>query len=376
MSKTYLGADVRRDLWILSGGRCEFRGCNEPINRNFLTGQKVVLGQYCHIIGDSDNGPRGDPTRSSALAQDPANLILCCARCHKTIDDGALAKEYPEHLLLAMKRDHELHIQRLYDATGVKRSTPFIVTGRINRTPTSIPSDIARAAVLKKSNYTRFPSFEEEILDLNQIPFDEDEPAYWAAVKRHTDDAMHSFLRRVTDRKIHHLDLFALAQIPTLAYIGSLIGERIPVTVHQPQREPLERWSWPEHPAPTPIFSYTLPEETLAGELAVSLSMSGVVKPEDIKRALPSVPLASFSVTNPTTSLVDSEAVQQGFIKAWRELQAELHQRHGRIAKLHIFPALPASLAIELGRCVLPKVIPQIQMWDYVKGNFVESLSW
>lgn len=377
MSKTTIPPNVRRDLWILSGGRCEFRGCPERIDQHFLTGQRVNLGEYCHIIGDSPRGPRGDRKRSAILAQDPNNLILCCKRCHKTIDDGNLAGEYPEALLQRMKQEHEQHVQRLYDATHVKRSLPFIVTGRINRTPTSIPVDSARAAVLRKTDYTRFPSHAEEIIDLNQIPYAEDEPPYWDAVKRQIDDTMDSFLRRITDRHIHHLDLFALAQIPALAYIGARIGDRVPVTVHQPQREPLERWLWPDKSGNSPpVFSYRLPAAEKVSQLAVTFSMSGVVRMEDVERSLVGVPLATFSVTSPSTALVDSDAVYQAFVKSWRDFQTELHQRYGRIEKLHVFPALPISLAVELGRCVLPKVIPQIQMWDYVKGEFVRALSW
>lgn len=377
MSSTYIPADVKRDLWVASGGRCEFRGCNAPLDRNFLTGQRVVLAEHCHIVGDSINGPRGDAERSAELAKAASNLILCCARCHKTIDTGKLAGEYPEARLLGMKQEHEQHVQRLYDATNVKRSIPFIVTGRINRTPTAIQADIARAAILRKADYTRFPSHEEEVLDLNLIRYAEDHPLYWATVKQEIDDMLNAFLRRVTDRHIQHLDLFALAQIPALAYIGSLIGDRVPVTVHQPQREPLDRWTWPVNPAmPAPAFSFSFPDQCPTDELAVSFSISGAIKAADVERTLPNVPMATFSVENPSTSVVDCEAVQQGFVKAWREFQTELHQRYGRLAKLHIFPALPVSLAVELGRCTLPKVIPQLHMWDFVKGDFVPAFFW
>lgn len=376
MSKTHIPANVRRDLWVLSGGRCEFRGCNMPIDHNFLTGQRVVLGEFCHIIGDSDQGPRGDKARSAGLARDPGNLILCCARCHKTIDERKLEAEYSEARLQSMKRDHEQHVQRLYDATNVKRSVPFIVTGRVNRTFTSIPTNAARAAVLRKTDYTRFPSHAEEVIDLNHIPCTEDDPLYWQTVKQYIDDTINTLLRRVADRETHHLDIFAIAQIPALSYIGALIGDRVPVTVHQPQRGPLDKWDWPTNPAtPSPTFTYTFPEGKVE-ELAVIFSISGVVRPEDVTRALPGVSLATFTVPTPSTSLVDSEEVQHNFVKAWRAFQAELHQRYGRLAKLHVFPALPASLAVEMGRCVLPKVIPQIQMWDFVKGNFVPALSW
>ena len=377
MSKTYIPTNVRKDLWVLSGGRGQFRGCNARIDKNFLTDQKVVVGEYCHIVGDSAHGPRGEQGRSSQLASSASNLILCCAKCHKTIDDKALASEYPEQILVDMKREHELHVQRLYDATNVERSIPLIVTGRIRGTPTAIPVDIARAAVLRKTEYTRFPSYSEEVLDLNSIPFIENDPTYWVTVKRSIDDAIDGILRRITERKIQHIDIFALAPIPALIYIGSKIGDRVQVTVHQPQREPFDKWHWPPEKAdPPPAVTYFLPEhEGPLDELSVQFSISGSVECDQIKRVLPDAKIANFQVPSPSHSVVDSPEVQRSFVSAWRSFQGEIHERYGKLSKLHIFPALPASLSVELGRCVLPKVIPEMKVWDYMDGCFHNSLS-
>ncbi len=377
MSSTYIPADVRRDLWIASGGRCEFRGCNKAIDRNFLTRQRVVLSEFCHIVGDSSLGPRGDQAKSAELAKDPQNLILCCTGCHKTIDDNRLAPTYSVPLLLAMKREHEQHVQRLYDATGIVRSIPFLVTGRIKGTPTSIQVDVARAAVLRKTRYVRFPSYEEEVLDLNEIPGNESDSLYWEATKARIDRMMDGLLDRVTDREIEHIDLFALAQIPTLAYVGFRLGDRVPLAVHQPQRAPLDRWDWPAlSETPLPIFTCQIPPGIPTGELAVVISLSGSVRHEDVTRALPGIPVATLSVENPSPSLVDREAVQHEFSNVWRGFLAELHRSHGRIKTLHVFPAIPASLAVELGRSVHPKVRPELNLWDYVDGQFVKAISW
>lgn len=67
---------VRAQLWVAAGGRCEFKGCNKPLDRNVLTQQALFLGQHAHIIGDSPKGPRGDRVLSKKLALDPTNLML------------------------------------------------------------------------------------------------------------------------------------------------------------------------------------------------------------------------------------------------------------------------------------------------------------
>ncbi len=50
---------VRMSLWIAAAGRCEFRGCGEPISRDFLTKAAAYVGEMAHVVADS----RGGPTR-------------------------------------------------------------------------------------------------------------------------------------------------------------------------------------------------------------------------------------------------------------------------------------------------------------------------
>lgn len=375
MSKTYIPTQVRRDLWILSGAHCEFRGCMNRIDQNFLTKQRVTLGEYCHIIGDQVGGPRGNRQLSQELAKHPDNLILCCSGCHKTIDDGNLENDYPPQLLLEMKREHETHIQRLYDATDVKISIPFLITGPLRGRPTAISIQQARAAVLKKTGYTRFPAANEVVISLNNFPYREDQPSYWEAAKQHADLALQGLSHRIQNREIQYLDIFGLAQIPILAYIGYKLGDCVPATVHQAQRaEP--QWEWPQNSRIRHVgFQYEeLPTDAVK-ELAVVISVSGRIQQADVKRAVPGIRICVLDIPDPSPAVVDCEAVQEEFVSVWRKFLSELHKRYGRI-KLHVFPALPNSLAVELGRCVFPKVAPETQVWDYYDGNFIPTFVW
>lgn len=292
MSETYIPKDTRRDLWIKAGSRCQFRGCNKPIDRNFLTQETVVLGQYCHIIGDSQDGPRGDPARSKALATDPANLILCCAACHKTIDDSKLQAGYSEALLVEMKQVHEQHIQRLYDAKDVKRSLPMIITGRIAGTPTSVNCAHARYAVLKKTDYTRFPSHAEYVISLNEVGLDETDEIYWRVAKKAVDAKFEIFMDLNRDSHLEHIDVFGLAQIPVLMYAGYRLGDRIPATVHQAFRDQDNKWLWPDRQQSDAVFTHTFPDAINVTELALIVSLSGTVRVEDVVEAVPDIPIA------------------------------------------------------------------------------------
>lgn len=376
MSETYIPKDVRRDLWIACGARCQFRGCNRPIDRNFITGENVVLGEYCHIIGDSANGPRGNEEHSKALAKDPANLILCCAACHKTIDDSKTRDNYPIVLLQEMKREHERHIQRLYDATDVVRSTPLIITGRINGTPTSIHPNEVRAAVLRKTDYKRFPSYEEIVINVTESLVLESESTDWQSAKRKIDHIVGHQLDRLTEKEMPFLDVFGLAQIPVLAYVGYKFGDRVRAVVHQAQRDQVDRWAWPAIATPERLtFNRVFPPSDQETEIAVAVSITGFVKPEDIEAACPGIPLIQLNASRYGSSVMDREENIHIFCQAWRELLAQIHTQYGRI-KLHIFPAVPNSIAFEIGRSIHPKVAPEIQLWDYYKGAFSLAIRW
>lgn len=375
MSETNLSKDTRRDLWIKAGARCQFRGCNKPIDRNFLTQERVVLGQYCHIIGDSPDGPRGDSDRSKALAADPANLILCCTSCHKTIDDSKLEAGYSEAVLVEMKREHELHIQRLYDAKDVKRSLPLIITGRIAGTPTSVNGAHARCAVLQKTGYSRFPSYTEHVISLNEVGLGEKDEVYWYVAKKAIDVQFDNLIALNRDSHIEHIDVFGLAQIPVLMYAGFRLGDRIPATVHHAFRDQDNKWLWPVREQPETVFSYTFPDATNVTELALVVSLSGTVRAEDVEKAVPGVPIAILEAAAKSAFVISKETDLAAFVAAWRALLAEIHQRYGHI-KLHVFPAAPNSAAFEMGRCVHPKVMPTVKVWDYIEGMFSSAIEY
>lgn len=334
-----------------------------------------MLGQYCHIIGDSPDGPRGDNTRSKALAADPANLILCCTACHKTIDDSKLQSGYSEAVLVAMKQEHELHIQRLYDAQDVKRSLPLIITGRIAGTPTSVNVAHARYAVLQKTGYSRFPSYTEHFINLNEVGLGEKDEVYWYVAKKAIDGQFDNFLSPNRDSHIEHIDVFGLAQIPVLMYAGFRLGDRTPATVHHAFRDQDNKWLWPTREQSDAVYSYTLPDAAGVTELALAVSLSGAVRIEDVATAVPGVPIAALEAKVKSAFVISKESDLAAFVVAWRNLLAEIHQRYGHI-KLHVFPAVPNSAAFEMGRSVHPKVMPTIKAWDFVGGRFSPAIEY
>ncbi|MCD4689799.1 MAG: SAVED domain-containing protein, partial [Desulfuromonadaceae bacterium] len=50
---------------------------------------------------------------------------------------------------------------------------------------------------------------------------------------------------------------------------------------------------------------------------------------------------------------------------------------HGARAEIHLFPAIPASVAVKLGKLLLPKVDPPIHVYEYhqQQGGFNYALT-
>jgi hypothetical protein len=110
MAKTKPPQKIAAALWALAGGRCEYRGCNENLVGDLISGKRDALfGYIAHIVGDSEDGPRGDKVLSPKLAKELSNLMLLCGRHHKLIDVDD-EEGHPVELLHAMKDAHETRI--------------------------------------------------------------------------------------------------------------------------------------------------------------------------------------------------------------------------------------------------------------------------
>src|SRR5258706_1167933 len=114
-------AGVSRKLWVKSGGRCEYEGCNSPLWKDSLIQQGMNKAYISHIIAASPDGPRGHSELSEKLESEFSNLMLLCDECHNRIDE-AQAKVHSVERLQKMKKDHEDRIELLTGLTIEKKS--------------------------------------------------------------------------------------------------------------------------------------------------------------------------------------------------------------------------------------------------------------
>lgn len=357
---------VKFQLWVASGGRCEFNCCNKKLDQNLITKQKIFLGQHAHIIGDSPNGPRGDVELSKKLAHDPANVMLLCHGCHKTIDD--LADDYDAELLRQMKKRHEDRIQRLYDIDETKESVAIILRHPIKRihVPQFTDKDV-QAAILMNSDFCHAPSEHTVQLDYRTRASREGDPGYWSELVTQMQDDLASQLRLAArHHQPAHLSVFAFAPIALTMQLGAFVGNKVETSTFQWDRT-AESWKFRlERQFDQQEITYTAIPSFQGQPLAVAFSFSGEIQLDTISTALPDAQVVRFGVPAPSPLLIESAADIRHFRTRLTEFMAQV--RNKGYSNIHVFPAVPLSLGVEFGRQLLPKVDPAINIWDFQEG--------
>lgn len=356
VERAYIPAPARRDLWIAAAGRCEFRGCCKPVDRDFLTKARCTVGEYAHIIADSPAGARGVKGESERLAADPSNLMLACFDCHSRIDRDGRCNEFSAEQLRAMKREHEARIERIYSATGVVESMPVIMSFPIGAHVPVVEVRDIHYAMLTNSDFSRFPTATAIHIDKSSFHLQDNDPDFWANAQRAlTQQYERLVLPELTARGgAAHLTIAGFAPIPMLMKLGALVGDKTPATVLD---LPGEKWLWDTRDAcPEPQYTYDVPT-TLAREVSVVVSLSG-------KAQHPAGHIVvEFEATAPGRGILRKETHLQQFRTSFNAFLQCLFAAGVRI--VHIHPATPLSASIEIGRLLLPKTFEEVHVWEW-----------
>ena len=224
-------------LMGLCGGKCEFRGCNNSVVEDMLTGDKSNFANYAHIIASSENGPRGNETLSNKLSNDENNIMVLCRNHHKEIDD--FPEKYPEELLKKMKKEHEdfirdlMNIKKENTAIGIKYS--FNISDRV---PKINDEDVKKCA-FKQNYYCK-----GDIINLSGSKADErKDSVIYELEKENIKMNFYQLIKPLLKKEyVEKIFLCAIAPQPLLIYLGVLFSDISNVEVQQLQREPIQEW--------------------------------------------------------------------------------------------------------------------------------------
>jgi len=360
-------------LWGRAAGRCEFSGCNQPLWKSSVTQEQINIAEKAHIYSFSSEGARGNTGVAADVLHDLSNLMLVCHACHRKIDRKRDGGPYTISLLQQMKATHERRIE-VASAIAPEKSSHVLLYGA-NIGDHCSPLKYAEAASALFPD--RYPASDRAIeLSVHNSSSCERDDRFWRneafELRRKFDQQVRL---RAAEGEIRHLSVFALAPQPLLILLGNLLGDIVPCDVYQRHRE-RTTWEWPQDSV-TPLFHLRRPD-CVEGPPALVFGVSATVGAERIRQVLgESVSVWSIEVASAHNDVVKSRRQNAEFRALVRSALDQIKAAHGQGGTLHVFPAMPVSLAVEAGRVRMPKADMPWIVYDQVdpRGGFVAALT-
>lgn len=371
----YINKTTSLFLYARAGGRCEF--CNEYLLEHPTSGIPGNFAEKAHIFGFKEKSARGNergkPKGSAINKVD--NLILLCPPCHHLIDNV----EPENHSVEDLKKLKSTHEARVYDQTGISenlRSIPLVIKSLIAGRVVDVSSwEMQEAA---KPHYLMMRDRVD--VDLTRIPDSPDEH-YWQTASKAINREMDR-LDRLLDAagKPTRISVFGLGSIPLLVYIGTKLSDKREVGLHQRHRDP-ESWCWKEGEGSTQYTTTCISDMQAEDQVALLVNLSGkntmdtVLNTEGILKNTTIYEL-TLDGQQPNTMIMNTRGDLERFTAEYNKALAIIRENHTKASCLHLFPAVPAPVAITLGRSRLPKADLPLVVYDYNRqtDGFVRTM--
>lgn len=366
--------EVERELWGRAAARCEFSDCNRLLYKSPVTQEPVNLAEMAHIYSFSKDGPRGWGifTKVPAALNDVANLMLVCHDCHKKIDQDKNGERYSADLLKKWKAEHESRVRLVTGIAPGKKSHVVLYGARIGDESSPLQAGAAVGAMFPDW----YPADDRPVNLSMHSALDDSQPEFWAAQASHLRMEFDRHVRvRISDAQPNHFSVFALAPQPLLILLGSLFTDKVPSIVYQPHREP-PTWKWQPHPN---SFQFHISEpDDKSGEPVLVVSLSDKVVHDRVHAVLSAkASIWELSVNDRHNDFLRSEAQLSMFRETVRKLMVHIGMAHPQATTIKIFPAMPTSCAVELGRVRMPKTPTRWVIYDQNNKHqkFIETLT-
>jgi len=361
MSATSISTKNQNLLWAMSGGRCQY--CNKPLYTDILTKKNYNNAYIAHIVADKPNGPRGDAKRSKLLSDKISNLMLLCDRHHRLIDKVDVAG-HPESRLLEMKKNHEDRIMRLTSIAPNMSSEIILYGANIGNHNSPLSYHSASETIFPDF----YPASNDAIeLGVKNIALTDNTEVYWLTEEENLNLQFNQKVKpRLMLGNTCHYSIFALAPQPLLIKFGVLLNDLHNLKIYQKHREP-STWKWQQA---SPNITYFLREPDDKSQTPVLVfSLSATITHDRIKNILgDKISIWEITINTPNNDFLKTEALLADFRRIARHTFDKIKFHHGCV-DLHLFPAMPVSASIELGRVWMPKADMPLVIYDENKSK-------
>jgi hypothetical protein len=350
-------------LYVHAGGRCEFDGCNRYLLEHYPTEMIGNFAEQAHIWAFSERGPRGSELGRPDDINNLQNLMLLCKDCHELVD------RHPEkYTVETLKKFKEEHENRVFTLTGISKdrdTIPLVIKAQIAGRLVDISNEEMQTAVAP--NYLKQRDKIE--IDLRAIP-DIPDDSFWKTSASIIDQKVGRLysLKPKPDCTLR-VSVFGLAPIPLLIYLGSKLSDKLDVDLYQRHRD-TESWSWKDGNGTSSYITRCILRGQKDEQVSLLVNLTGRngtdVIPINLTR---DGTVYELTLNNQECSplFLNTREDLIRFTREYNNALAIIRETHPLLDTLHIFPAVPAPVAITLGRSRLPKVDPKFKVYDYDK---------
>lgn len=368
MSSREISDKTKKILWGVAAGRCE--KCGRLVYKHPLGDEIQNFAQMAHIYPFSDNGPRREEKiktfNENGDINDISNLMLLCYDCHEAIDENP--QEHPVALLKKLKKDFEEFIVL---ATNYDRVIPTVAvtySANLHEQRNQFFNERKLKDALRPDKYVK--ALKDLSLQNSEFQVQRDNILYWAIEKENLTRLFDKDIRPYIENDCINLSVFALAPIPLLVLLGALLTNKHDVDVYQYKKD-LASWQNDFTKAPVK-YNCTRHGFKIGGnDVILALSVSSKVKIENIRAAI-SLDNTFYEISsdNPTDDVIGNREDMSCFFAVYRKMREEIWQTHGRGTKIHIFGAIPISIAVEIGRQYNRNSDMPIVTYDFYQNTY------
>ena len=345
-------------LFAESGNRCNFPDCNQLLFPKNEDGTYTKLAELCHIIASSPDGPRGNLTLSRLKREDLENIILLCRNCHKKIDDNPSA--FTVERLKDMKENHIKWVNERLAFHNELNWTLLIHAGNINgKGLVKIDEDII---------FKEFLGF-YTLSNVEKLLVDEylTKTGNWAQYITKQEEWWKKYQESKT--KPQKLVICSINFISLVIHLGFLIHDTFISEIFQFDRF-RESWKWQElndkvNSKNTLNINNPIEESSNISEIALSISISGLIKDKDIFKTLGEIPIIKITVAKPNRSWLEYKEQLIQFHKVFLKLLDKITNNFSNIKKIHLFFTGPTPMAFKIGASINPNIHPQFVLYNY-----------
>lgn len=364
----------RTRMLVECGGRCAL--CNEYLLDGGLTSTPVPFGELAHMIGlqPNKNSPRGlDDPMGEDERNAPANLMFVCESNHAEIDKSGSRDMFSIDWLRQRKADH---IARIAFLTGLNPKDPTVPLRLIAKVRDDVV-EVNQTAVANAVMYSamRYPKF--RLADRNEIEIDlrgiagekDATPEYYAQARARIDEVFdHTLATGWATGDITHMSVFAFARIPILVYLGTKLGDHVPVDVYQRDRI-TQDWTWPANDGDLLITVDVPPATDEPTEAVLIINASGTIERLELPDDVAGLPVLTVTADTPHPNVIDSPSKLAAFTRALHELIGKIEaDGYKTVNRLHVFAAAGLACSVTLGRVFDDDIHPTLAIYDRQDG--------